>query len=60
MRTYLISYSWPVELGSYIVKAEDGISAGEKVSVILKARGYDLKDSNSTVIEIKNNNIEFL
>ena len=60
MRTYLISYSWPVELGSYIVKAEDSISASEKVSTILKERGYDLKDSNSTVIEIKNNNIEFL
>ncbi len=60
MKTYLISYSWPVVLGSYIVKAEDGISAGEKVSAILKARGYNLKDSNSMVIEIKNNNIEFL
>jgi len=60
MRTYFINYLYPQTIGSFIVKAEDGIKASEKISSYLKSKGVDLSNSNSTVCEIKDGKIEFI
>ena len=37
MRNYLITYSWPEKYrGSYLISAEDGIEASNKLSCFLK------------------------
>lgn len=60
MRTFFISYSYPFNIGSFIVKAEDGIEASKKVDSYLKKKGYDLTDSNCVVNEINGDKIEFI
>lgn len=60
MKTFFISYSYPFNIGSFIVKAENGIEASEKVSSYLKKKGYDLADSNCVVNNINGDKIEFI
>lgn len=41
MRNYLITYSWPEKYrGSYLISAEDGVEASNKLSSFLKEK-YD-------------------
>ena len=61
MRNYLITYSWPEKYrGSYLISAEDGIVASNKLSSFLKEKYGPTDSSNSIVTEIVGNNIQIV
>ena len=66
-RTFIVSYSRPLRYqGAYVVKAKDGIEAGNKVEEYLKETYgviYNEKghvDSSSIVVEVHNNQIMYI
>ena len=57
MRTFIVNYNWPLEYkGTYQVTVEDSVTAGmeaaKKVHNYLVKKFGEVKDSNSTVIEV--------
>lgn len=60
MRTYLITYNWPLRYrGSYLTTAEDGIKASDKIKQYLHDK-YGVVDDNevSQVSEVYDNGIQ--
>ena len=61
MKNYLITYSWPEKYrGSYLISAEDGIEAGNKLSSFLKEKYGDTNTSISIVTEVIGNSIQIV
>ena len=61
MRNYLITYSWPEKYrGSYLVSAEDGFEAGNKLFSFLKEKYGDTNTSNSSVTEVIGDSIQIV
>lgn len=60
-RTFVITYNYPFRYkGSYVVKAEDGFKAGEKVSKYLAEKYGATNSSNSVVIEVYDNQLIYI
>ena len=61
MRNYLITYSWPEKYrGSYLISAEDGIDASNKLSSFLKEKYGATNNSNSIVTEVIGDSIQIV
>ena len=61
MRNYLITYSWPEKYrGSYLINAEDGIEASNKLSSFLKEKYGDTNTSTAIVTEVIGNSIQIV
>ena len=61
MRNYLITYSWPEKYrGSYLISAEDGIEASNKLSSFLKEKYGATNTSNSIVTEVIGDSIQIV
>lgn len=61
MRNYLITYSWPEKYrGSYLISAEDGIDASNKLSSFLKEKYGATNTSNSIVTEVIGDSIQIV
>ena len=61
MRNYLITYSWPEKYrGSYLISAEDGIDASNKLSSFLKEKYGATNTSNSIVTEVIGDSIQII
>lgn len=61
MRNYLITYSWPEKYrGSYLISAEDGFEAGNKLSSFLKEKYGNTNTSISIVTEVIGNSIQIV
>ena len=61
MKNYLITYSWPEKYrGSYIISAEDGIEASNKLSSFLKEKYGTTNTSNSIVTEVIGDSIQIV
>ena len=61
MRNYLITYSWPEKYrGSYLVSAEDGFEASNKLFSFLKEKYGDTNTSNSSVTEVIGDSIQIV
>lgn len=61
MRNYLITYSWPEKYrGSYLISAEDGVEASNKLSSFLKEKYGATDNVNSIVVEVIGNNIQIV
>lgn len=60
MRTYLITYGWPLHYqGSYLTTAEDGIAASNKIRQYLHEKyGASGGSETSQVVEIYDGKIQ--
>ena len=58
MNKYIIVYHSPIEYkGTYIVSAENGIEAGNKVSNYLGKKYGKISNSSSVVVDVYNNEL---
>lgn len=61
MKNYIITYSWPEKYrGSYLISAEDGIEASNKISSFLKEKYGATNTSNSIVTEVIGDSIQIV
>lgn len=61
MKNYLITYSWPEKYrGSYLISAEDGFEAGNKLSSFLKEKYGDTDTSISIMTEVIGDSIQIV